>query len=496
MLLVGSKKKPRSKKLAFNRSVASPAAAGALSTLTVLNALYTTFHPTQTGSMPPSLSSSAVALFLLVVVLLLVPVEAFFLGGKHPSSTSPLQSRTRRTTATMAVQQQQEEKRKTPAARRARRDDAAADRRAVFATGAGMLASSWLLSSSYRGVAQAATETMAAPAVKGTGLCDDAISHLRNPKTGQDIYMIGTAHISNESAILVRSTIRALRPQTVMLELDASRIGRLANADNSTAPSPPSSTASTTIVASSPTQDPSLPPVKFIIPPPPPGSILPPANAPSLLPKQGEGKQGFLKAAMSELTRAGSSFREKLIGVGAVLVGQVISGLYRGLDKMGFVSGQEFIVAIEEGRRVGADLLLGDQNVQVTLRRLSDALSKSELVKVREMESPTRSPAARELEARGIKMGRNDKADLAVAVEVLKERASVRALMGTLKSELPEVYKAMIEERDAYMSASLLGCKSKVIVGVVGIGHLDGIERNLGREGFVTVPCRLGQGEQ
>ena len=199
---------------------------------------------------------------------------------------------------------------------------------------------------------------------------------------------------------------------------------------------------------------------------------------------------------MSEITRAGSSFREKLIGVGAVVVGQVISSLYKGLDKMGFVSGQEFLVAIEEGRRVGADLLLGDQNVQVTLRRLSDALSKSELVKVREMESPTRSPAAKELEARGIKLGSNDKAGLTVAVEALKERASVRALMGTLKTELPEVYRAMIEERDAYMSASLLGCKSKVIVGVVGIGHLDGIERNLGREGFVTVECRLGQGEQ
>ena len=33
-------------------------------------------------------------------------------------------------------------------------------------------------------------------------------------------------------------------------------------------------------------------------------------------------------------------------------------------------------------------------------------------------------------------------------------------------------------------------------MGVVRIGHLDGIARNLGREGFVTVPCRLGEGKQ
>ncbi|KAM3573575.1 hypothetical protein VYU27_004485 [Nannochloropsis oceanica] len=452
--------------------------------------------------MRPSSSWSAVVLLpIAVAALLIVPTETFFLGSKTSFTTSPphaLASRTRRMVANVAMQEQEETTKVTSRAK----EVTTAHRRAVFATTAGALTSSWLLSSSSSSSpnkGQAATLPTAAspttPVVKGNGVCNDAISHLRNPKTGQDIYMIGTAHISNESAILVRSTIRALRPQTVMLELDASRIGRLASADNSTSVPPSSPSASTTITASSATQDPSLPPIKFIIPPPPLGSILPPTNAPSLLPKQGEGKKGFLKAALGELTRAGSNFREKLIGVGAVVVGQVISGLYRGLDKMGFVSGQEFIVAMEEGRKVGADLLLGDQNVQVTLRRLSDALSKSELVKVREMESPTRSPAARELEARGIKMGGNDKAELAVAVEALKERASVRALMSTLQSELPEVYKAMIEERDAYMSASLLGCKSKVIVGVVGIGHLDGIERNLGREGFVSVPCRLAQGQ-
>jgi pheromone shutdown protein TraB len=32
---------------------------------------------------------------------------------------------------------------------------------------------------------------------------------------------------------------------------------------------------------------------------------------------------------------------------------------------MGFVSGQEFIVAIDEARKVGADILLGDRDVKV-----------------------------------------------------------------------------------------------------------------------------------
>ena len=84
---------------------------------------------------------------------------------------------------------------------------------------------------------------------------------------------------------------------------------------------------------------------------------------------------------------------------------------------MGFVSGQEFLVAFEEAKNVGANILLGDRDVQVTLRRLSEALSKSDLIKIREVESPTRSPAARELKARGIVVG-NDPKDISVAVEV------------------------------------------------------------------------------
>jgi pheromone shutdown protein TraB len=39
-------------------------------------------------------------------------------------------------------------------------------------------------------------------------------------------------------------------------------------------------------------------------------------------------------------------------------------------------------VAAEEARAVGADLLLGDRDVRVTLRRLSEALGKSDLSKV------------------------------------------------------------------------------------------------------------------
>lgn len=70
----------------------------------------------------------------------------------------------------------------------------------VLAGGAGIAAAgSWALAAG----AAATTAAGAKPATTadgGAALCDDAISHLRDPKTGKEIYLIGTAHISNASA--------------------------------------------------------------------------------------------------------------------------------------------------------------------------------------------------------------------------------------------------------------------------------------------------------
>lgn len=72
---------------------------------------------------------------------------------------------------------------------------------------------------------EALAAATAAPAPGGTGLtCDDAISELRNDATGQVIYLIGTAHVSELSARLVEETIRAKKPDTVMIELDKKRV--------------------------------------------------------------------------------------------------------------------------------------------------------------------------------------------------------------------------------------------------------------------------------
>jgi hypothetical protein len=55
--------------------------------------------------------------------------------------------------------------------------------------------------------------------------CDDGIIVLE--KGDRTIIMIGTAHISEESVNVVRRTIRTMKPDIVMIELDSKRIGKV-----------------------------------------------------------------------------------------------------------------------------------------------------------------------------------------------------------------------------------------------------------------------------
>jgi hypothetical protein len=61
-------------------------------------------------------------------------------------------------------------------------------------------------------------------------LCDQAVSRLVNTKTAQEVYVIGTAHVSTLSAELVRDAIRLVRPDKVMVELDSQRVKKRAPA--------------------------------------------------------------------------------------------------------------------------------------------------------------------------------------------------------------------------------------------------------------------------
>lgn len=127
----------------------------------------------------------------------------------------------------------------------------------------------------------------------------------------------------------------------------------------------------------------------------------------------------------------------------------------------------------------------------MTLGRVAEALAKSDLNALLKPDSEL------EKSMKGLvpsNMAANPNGDLNDAqfrqefsdfVEVIKAKENVRKIMGELQRLAPAIYEALVGERDAYMAAGLNGLDEiETIVAVVGIAHVDGIERNLKMNGW------------
>ena len=263
-------------------------------------------------------------------------------------------------------------------------------------------------------------------------LCDPLVSQLKGPD-GKEVYLVGTAHISQESAALVRNVIRAVKPDTVMIELDASRAGRMM---------PPGGGAPTLATA----------------PPAPPEK-----KKPSFSPQN---------VALDLLQGKGDEAGTEAVGYG-------LSSLYKNLDEMGYQSGQEFVVAVNEARALGADVLLGDRDARKTLQRIREALVESvrsgALQRALKDEAPPPAFVGESLKMDAPTQMTPD--NINAMMGLLKTRENTRVLADYIQRELPPLYTALIAERDEYMANSLLQSPGKRMVAVTGLAHMDGIER-------------------
>ena len=145
-------------------------------------------------------------------------------------------------------------------------------------------------------------------------LCDPLVSFVKSA-AGQEIALVGTAHISEESVVLVRRIIQELKPDTVMIELDPSRAGKLmARAGSQVA-----------VGGDAPTSTPAA------------------AAAPAAPQKPATFGMGQV---------VGRLFKGDFEEAGAQAVGVGLSSMYKQLDSMGFQSGGEFVAAVEEADKV------------------------------------------------------------------------------------------------------------------------------------------------
>ena len=131
-------------------------------------------------------------------------------------------------------------------------------------------------------------------------------------------------------------------------------------------------------------------------------------------------------------------------------------------------------------------LLLADRDVDETLRRLSTAVRATAPEQLAAFDAAIGAEIAGPL---AVDVFSADRDAVSASVELVKKRATVRALVAGMKDTLPELYDALVGSRDEYMAASLLGRLTDLtgpqrVVAVVGMAHEDGIARALAADGF------------
>jgi pheromone shutdown protein TraB len=301
--------------------------------------------------------------------------------------------------------------------------------------------------------------SFAKPKIKTSdAICDQAVSILQ--RKDRLLYVLGTAHISDVSAQLAQQLIRDVKPDAVFIELDLKRVGGLPfnkiqrKKDRIEIPGPSNSTV--------------------IVP-----NIIPVSKSMQF----SQSEQQTVLASLMDAIDFGASdeYNEALA---SLLIGNPaggISQMYSNLSKQGFKPGQEFIVAVQEGQKIGADIVLGDQDMGVTLQRLAQAAQMTDFSK---MEN-TNSQFEQAMKELAPEESGDYKTNLSSFVENLKTRENVSKIMNELREQAPYMVSAMLDERDAYMAAGLDILEDKpVTCAVLGIAHLDGVERNLKAKGW------------
>jgi TraB/PrgY/gumN family len=287
-------------------------------------------------------------------------------------------------------------------------------------------------------VAMAATSTTELVPSGAAVLCDSTVSVWQKPSSGRTIYLLGTAHISDVSAQLAGALVRHVHPDAVFVELDVKRV----------------------------------------------------LNLPALHDTATASAQNAAPAVLVP------AFQRKVLNFAGAAVGKAVQGMYSNLSNSGFSPGEEFAAAIRAAREIGATIVLGDQDVQVTLRRLAQALSVTDLQPLlnpnAEFEKTMTDllPLPPALESSNSAAGdpAQFKRDLSDYVERMKSRETVRTIVHELDTVAPAVVRVMLTERDAYMASGLDSLESfKKVVGVMGLAHIDGVEQNLRGRGWTPM---------
>lgn len=300
---------------------------------------------------------------------------------------------------------------------------------------------------------------------------EDTVVSISNPKTGQCVTLIGTAHLSEKSNQQVQRLIETLEPNAVMIEIDPSRLERLGfnSADD--------------IKVSRVTDSEDI--------------KLPMA--------QQKTKNGFMGMA-----------QKAFIGVFSQVARAFLTQMYKSLENdMDQKAGGEFLQAVQSAENCANcdTVILGDRNSVTTIQRVAElaiesgdfigvlnrlqGVNKEEMAK---MEPKVRKELLKQKGEEGNADYELNETELTTAImEKLKEDKQFRTrLFSKLEQDVPEFTQAFLKERDYLMSESIRReldrrpDEVKTIVGVVGLAHVPGMEKHF-KTVFANKPAPLVQ---
>jgi len=141
----------------------------------------------------------------------------------------------------------------------------------------------------------------------------------------------------------------------------------------------------------------------------------------------------------------------------------LLAYLYSGVkEKLKIVPGAEFRAAFAESQKIlgGCRITLGDRPIEITLKRTWGNLGLFEKLKlIYTLMKESRLNITEE------------------DVESMKDTDLITAMLKELSVSFPGISRPLIYERDEYLTYTLRQCQGPIVVGVVGLGHVEGIKR-------------------
>ena len=148
-----------------------------------------------------------------------------------------------------------------------------------------------------------------------------------------------------------------------------------------------------------------------------------------------------------------------------LLVHLVLAAFQRKLgDRLGVRPGQEMVRAMEVAEETGAEVVLADRNIQVTLLRTWRHLTWWDKLRMVFSLMMTVVAAPRFSEA---------------DIEGLKQEDVLNTVMATFAAEFPRAKETLIDERDRYLAHKIRTAPGPTVVAVLGAGHLQGVQARL-----------------